>query len=703
MFVSVEWLLIGAAGLFEIVLLLLLCQPINRRLVAVWLKWLIGGACLYHLGHFARLVLYEERTAAALMLDRLAMLVVCAGLVMMPSAMLHASVRLYCDVPFQPNPQRDRRYVWLYSPLLLLIPAALLIFQRDDGNFMAAMAPLTIIYLFWLAGANLVAAGFFAAQLFRDQPAGRKAFFTWIILLLIVLTILAVLYASYGNESSWGQSIRVVVGMAPLIPSIVFVAYTFRNRILPVVFEESIIYGGITLLALLVHRLVVTPFSRSLSSIWDIDFVVVEVIGIVIVIWLIKPLRRRVGESLRFLLSPRAFETRNTIRRLAIEMTQRSSDSASDQCRWFCDELRNSLGVSWVRLIQVRDNNEIERDIESPHREQVPTPQSRSGIGNLMASFRSSMTPIERGQEATDETAEAMERLDCDLAFPLIAKSIQGCILFGSLKRYIRLADEQVISLNVLIEQFAVTLENQQAEERRRQLDRASFQQEKLSTLGMLSGSMAHELRNPLSSIRTIASLVSEELPASNSHRNDLGLIVSEVDRLSQTLQRMLDFARPANAQNSISEPDRVMSRLISIMEFHARQCHVALEVRLMAETARIASNELALNEIFMNLIKNGIEASRERSPGLLQIHSRIEESRYIVTFTDRGEGIPQERWKSIFLPFETSKPDGSGLGLYIVSQRVAELSGTIELYSTPEHGTTFTVSLPLVIVDLHP
>jgi len=260
------------------------------------------------------------------------------------------------------------------------------------------------------------------------------------------------------------------------------------------------------------------------------------------------------------------------------------------------------------------------------------------------------------------------------------------------------LADEQVTSLLVLVEQFAATLQNQREDELRRRAEHHSLQQEKLSTLGMISGSLAHELRNPLSSIRTIASLVLEDLPLENTNRQDLRLIVTEVDRLTSTLQRVLDFSRPPERMNPLSEPDRVISRLLAIMDFFAKQNQTELEITLNATGVQVASSDIALNEIFMNLVKNAIEASSDREHAKVSVTSNIEDDCFVATIEDNGIGISPERIQAIFQPFETSKSTGTGLGLYIVAERVQQIGGTIKCTSIPSEGSRFVVRIPIVI-----
>lgn len=696
-----EWFLIGFSGLFEIVLLLLLCQPINRSHVAPWLKWLVGGAFLYHLGYFLRLLFHRERMATAAWLDQVAMLLLCTGMLLMPSAMLHAAIRLrgLKSGSLKPLPPNDWRYGLLYLPLLGLVPAIGLIWTGPEGDFMASIAPLSAIYVGWLFLSNLVSAVLFSIVAYRTDVPMRRVFFGWMAILLSSFTAGAFYYAVIAVDTEYELVARLVAGVAPLGPSILFVWYSLKSRLLPVVFEQSIIYGGIVLSLLFLHRLIVTPLTIQLQETIDIDFIVLEVLAVAALVWWIRPLRKRASESLRFLMSPSAFRFRDEIRHLALAITQKTNDDTMSRCQWFANELQNRFEVCWVRVCMGESDGTLRIDFRSPEATEKLTSSASNAtaLRSLLLLVPQCTKAIERGEEPTAELSAQMESLECDLAIPMVCQSVRGMVLFGSRQRFGRLADEQVTSLLVLVEQFAATLQNQREDELRRRAEHHSLQQEKLSTLGMISGSLAHELRNPLSSIRTIASLVLEDLPLENANRQDLRLIVTEVDRLTSTLQRVLDFSRPAEPTNPLNEPDRVISRLLAIMDFFAKQNQTELKISLNTNGVKVASSDIALNEIFMNLIKNAVEAACDRQHALVSVATNVEDSCFVATIEDNGIGIPPDRLQSIFQPFETSKSTGTGLGLYIVAERVQQIGGTIECTSIPMQGSRFVVRIAIV------
>lgn len=699
----------GLAGLFELVLFLLLCQPINRKYASPWLKWLVGGAFLFHLGYFGRLFFFHEKTDAAHVGDRAAMLVLCCGLLIMPSAMLHAALHLRTSLQSS-NPataSHSRLYWALYLPLGLLLPAFYQILTGPRGDFMESVQPIQPIYIGWLATSNAICTAIFISISVSTPYPNRRRFFVWISSLLILFTLAATAYVLLADRPDWEYPLRIGLAIAPLLPSVVLVCYVISNRLLPVVFEQTTVYGGILVGGLFAHQLLAQPIANRLRTFINVDFVVLELAVVVMLVYWIKPFRRRASESLRFLMSPKAFQVRDAIRELALEVTQQTSPDIQARCEWFAEQLRNRFELTWVRILYLDANTPIDSYREyrvhdpdssririSPYKASYPEHYPKA-VKDLLSQLVTRSLPLERGGTDSREMDEAMDALDCDVAFPMNYQSIRGAILFGNDKSFLQLADEQLTSLLVLVDQFAATLQNLHEERLRRSMERDLFQNEKLSTLGMISGTLAHELRNPLSSIRTIASLIAEETPADSPHRHDVNMIVSEVDRLHLTLQRVLEFARLPEQSNTRSEPDRVISKIGSILSYYALQRGVVLEFELGASQATVAGSEQTLNEVFMNLVKNAIEACSERPQSKVKVITSVDDTSFHASVMDNGQGIALDDQHCIFDAFVTYKESGTGLGLYIVRERVQELGGNIRLHSSPNEGATFEVTLP--------
>lgn len=221
---------------------------------------------------------------------------------------------------------------------------------------------------------------------------------------------------------------------------------------------------------------------------------------------------------------------------------------------------------------------------------------------------------------------------------------------------------------------------------------------ERLAALGQLTAGLAHELRNPLGTIKASADMLDRNLPEGDEIARELaGYISSEVDRTNSLVSRFLDFARPLELRRSPADLSDAIARAAAAAKRDADGHGVSLRVLSPAEGISFPLDAELMERVFLNLMMNAIQASAPGGEVIIQ--SRTEGNDALVAVTDRGAGIPAEKIESIFNPFFTTKSNGTGLGLAIVAKIVDEHNGKIGVESTPGEGSTFTVRLPMVPV----
>lgn len=227
----------------------------------------------------------------------------------------------------------------------------------------------------------------------------------------------------------------------------------------------------------------------------------------------------------------------------------------------------------------------------------------------------------------------------------------------------------------------------QRAEEDRRRAER-------LAALGQLTAGLAHELRNPLGTIRSSAELLSKRMGAGDTTAAELaGYITSEVDRTNSLVTRFLEFARPFHLRLAPASLAAVLDRAIDELERSRNSSPVSIVKNYAPEVPSVVMDEELMTRVFVNLVGNAIEASRPG--GVVTVKTRMTEGGVDVLVVDRGAGIAPEHRNSIFNPFFTTKRNGVGLGLAIVSKIVDEHGGRVLVDSTPGEGTVFQVWLP--------
>jgi signal transduction histidine kinase len=204
---------------------------------------------------------------------------------------------------------------------------------------------------------------------------------------------------------------------------------------------------------------------------------------------------------------------------------------------------------------------------------------------------------------------------------------------------------------------------------------------------------MAHEIRNPLGSIRGTAEILREGIDPADRRYEFAGILIKEVDRLNRVVQDFLDFARPAPVERGRVDINEALKELLVLTRQQTVKSGVRVELRPGA-LPKVPGNREQLKQAFLNLLLNALQAMP--AGGLLTITTTPLDGEVQVRFADTGQGIPPESLEKIFNPFFTTRHEGTGLGLAITHRIVQGHGGRIEVVSRIGEGTTFTMVLPV-------
>ncbi|MDL2260046.1 PAS domain-containing protein [Deltaproteobacteria bacterium OttesenSCG-928-K17] len=226
---------------------------------------------------------------------------------------------------------------------------------------------------------------------------------------------------------------------------------------------------------------------------------------------------------------------------------------------------------------------------------------------------------------------------------------------------------------------------------------------ERLATLGGLAAGLAHEIRNPLGAIRGLTQHLLGKGPADSTDREALEVMLASVDRLNATITDFLDYSRPPEIRAERLDLAELIRNMATLAGHDARAQAVKINLDLPAEAVDIAGDEALLSQAFLNLYINAIESAgaREGGGGRLSVALEKEAGRAILVFHDNGEGFSPEQLAHPFVPYFTTKAEGTGLGLALVEKTIRAHEGAdISLANSPAGGGLITISFDLLEGD---
>jgi two-component system sensor kinase FixL len=232
----------------------------------------------------------------------------------------------------------------------------------------------------------------------------------------------------------------------------------------------------------------------------------------------------------------------------------------------------------------------------------------------------------------------------------------------------------------------------------RQRMEEVIRRMEQLALMGRLAASVTHELRNPLNTIFLHADLLEAELqqPSPDSQAqfaDSVAEIKTEVSRLHDLIEDYLSLARLASLQREEADLGTFVKALAEEMEELVTSRGITLSLCGLGSLGKVAFHPNTLRRALVNLMQNALDAMPEG--GWLTLRGRRTASQVHLEISDTGVGIPEDKLPLLFEPLHTTKPEGTGLGLYLVREIVAAHDGRIAVHSVPGAGTTFTITLP--------
>ncbi len=503
-----------------------------------------------------------------------------------------------------------------------------------------------------------------------------------------------------------------LTGVVPPIGAPVVYFYTlpityavgrFRLMDIDIAIKQSLIYALLLLLLLVPCFLIV--IWTQLVAFGDIDytFSMFTLLLFVVVGFMYPKLRFRTEDALERILFKKSYNYHNALLRSSKDLLsvidldtlseklvntvskaldiEKASLLLSDEAKGSFD-LKASVGLSQDHVIGftlLRDDPLVQGLIKRPE-----------------ALIREELAMARNGQMTMDMAAR-MAEMQAEVLVPLMSKEkLIGILNLGPKDELYTNDDLEVLS--TVANQVAIAIENAQLYEDLKQSQTVLQRADRLSSLGLLTAGLAHEIRNPLVAIRTFTQLLPERYEDPEFRENFKSLALREVDRICGLVNDLLSFARPSIPKVSPEDANELVEGIVRILETEAKEKDVTLHLRLAPGLPKIFIDKEQIKQVFMNVIINAIQAIE--GGGEVDVSTRMfskdSSERFLqIEVRDSGIGIEEGDLGNIFNPFFTTKKDGNGLGLSISHQIIQEHSGYMVADSKPGEGTAFYINLP--------
>ena len=486
------------------------------------------------------------------------------------------------------------------------------------------------------------------------------------IALAVSLVVLPLTAAAAGPESA-------TFVFAALLPGLVLAWFVYRYNVLGLRISPQLMFAVRLGVVFALYLLLVKRAADILEDEFGAFRQLVELalIAAATLVWL--PLY---GWMTRF-LSQRTQLYADFSKRL-IEEAARILD-LQDRIRFLAEEVGRTFGLHRVWLV----TNEVwvGEGAEA----------AREELKNLAAEAER-----ERVEVMHADDYPGLARLGFGYLFPLWYKDRRNGLLLADCSPRTYLDENEAILLG-LSRQISHSIETGRLVDDKIRLERTLVQQEHLAGLGKVAATIAHEIKNPLSSIKTLVQLMGEDPAMEQQYGRDLKYVVAEIDRLNRSVQQLLTFSRPAPEAEGEVDVSELLEAIAGVLAREYESAQIRIERRIEPRLRLLRGSPEMIKQVVLNLALNAAQASRAGGAVTLEAGPGAA-GQVRIAISDQGPGIPADLREKIFEPFYTTKQKGTGLGLSIVRKNVRQMGGEIRVESPVENGggTRFEVSLPV-------
>ncbi|HEY0762756.1 MAG TPA: ATP-binding protein [Pyrinomonadaceae bacterium] len=585
------------------------------------------------------------------------------------SFLLHVHLYLWANAQSRPLNKSEHVRIYLsYVPTIFLVLAVPQLWTGEYAPMFTKLSFFVIPFAFWIAYVlGLIA---LTELLIARKSANRSEkrimrtlAFSFI---GVGVVIFAALAAGVGEGTVAGLYLKTIANLGSLLPSVLLAYYIYRYRYLEIIIEESLIVVTFATVVLTVYVFGIRTIGDWMTQRYGVRPGLVEALLILALALLAAPLRGWLAQRFHKLFEREAALYKEIVARIGSYAGQYKD--LSDLLHFVEERTTGVLGLRRLKIF-------IEDGESEPWVKQV-----------LDSSKANGWEAVEDEPALTDEGFK--------IAYPLRREDkVEGLLAVDAASASLSPDARSIIGL--LADQVAIAIDDSRLTEENLRLERELAERERLAALGRMAATVAHEIKNPLSAIKSIAQVMREDETLRNDYERDLGLIVGETDRLSQSVTQLLSFARRESPAVQPLSVDELLRSVVDLFRASAREQGIVLDCEVRVETELAGKSVSALRDALSNLILNALQATPHG--GRVELIAAAAGNELLISVQDSGSGVPADLRERIWEPFFTTRQRGTGLGLAIVRKRVQEVGGSASLdVSRNGRGALFQLRLPL-------
>jgi len=591
------------------------------------------------------------------------------------SLLLHVHLYLWAGAHKRPLTRAERVRVYLsYIPCLFLVLALGRIWAGAYQPMLTKLSIFVLPFAVWIAySLGVVAVTELRVARGPVSTSERRNLRTLAVSFIgIAILVMAAVGLGVGRGTVAGLYLNTFTNLGSLLPSALLAYYIYRYRYLELIIKESLIVATFAAVVLAVYLYGIRRAGDWASSRFGLRAGVVEAILILALTLIAAPLRGWLDRSFRKLFERETALYREVVARVGAQAGQYRQ--LPELLAFIESETASALSLRRVKIV-LRSEDENQKDEDSAWIENLLRQTDAGGLAF-----------VEDAQDLREHgynTAYALRREDRSEGLMLVEAAPNA------------LTNDVRAVLEVLAGQVAIAVEDCRLANANVQLERRLAEGERLAALGQMAATVAHEVKNPLSAIKSIAQVMSEDEGLKTQHARDLSLIVGETDRLSNSVTQLLSFASKAPPAAVPCRADELLRSVAGLFRADADERKITLQSTAVGDADLDGVQTAAVRDALSNLLLNALQATP--AGGRVAIDSICDGESIQFSVSDSGPGITAELQARIWEPFFTTRQRGTGLGLAIVRKRMEEAGGSARLApSRNGRGARFELRLPV-------